>query len=179
MRQPFMLLVLLIILPLTVSFSQMNMPDQITQAIAVLQPTKGNNVHGVILFTKSSSGDETQVTGDITGLTPGRHGIHIHMFGDLSSEDGKSAGDHFNPMKKHHGAPGAQDHHAGDLGNIIADSSGKAHIDMKLSMIMLSGVNSIIGRSVVVHAGVDDLKSQPAGNSGPRIAVGVIGIAKK
>lgn len=157
----------------------MKMPttsNMIQKAICILYPTQGNNVTGTITFTKSEGG--INVAADLQGLTPGKHGIHIHEYGDISSTDGSSAGGHFNPTSKMHGSPMGEMHHEGDLGNIEADSSGKAHLEFVDKSISFMGMTSIIGRSVVVHKGVDDMTSQPAGNSGPRVAVGVIGIAK-
>ncbi len=147
-----------------------------TKAIAVLHPTVGSNVSGTVTFTKGT--DSIQVVADVTGLTPGKHGFHVHEFGDCSSPDGNSAGGHFNPTHKQHGAPDAADRHAGDLGNIEADASGKAHLDWKDKVMKLSGPDSIVGRSVIVHVQEDDLKTQPTGNSGGRLACGVIGVAK-
>ena len=147
-----------------------------TKAIAVLHPTAGNTVAGLVTFT--NSGDEVKVVADITGLTPGKHGFHIHEFGDCSSSDGSSAGGHFNPAHRNHGAPDASDRHAGDLGNIEADASGKAHLEWSDKMMKLSGPDSIIGHAVIVHEKADDLKTQPTGNAGGRLACGVIGVAK-
>ena len=146
-----------------------------TKAIAVLHSASGSQVTGTVTFTKM--GDTVQVVADITGLTPGKHGFHIHEFGDCSAADASSAGGHFNPMKKPHGAPDAAERHAGDLGNLEADSTGKAHLELKDSMLKLSGENSILGRGVIVHEKVDDW-SQPTGNAGGRQACGVIGVAK-
>jgi Cu-Zn family superoxide dismutase len=146
------------------------------KAIAVLHPTAGNNVTGLVTFSKS--GDEVKVVADVTGLTPGKHGFHVHEFGDCSSSDGNSAGGHFNPTHKQHGAPDASDRHAGDLGNIEADASGKAHLEWSDKVMKLSGADSIVGHSVIVHEKVDDLKTQPTGNAGGRLACGVIGVAK-
>jgi Cu-Zn family superoxide dismutase len=146
-----------------------------TKAVAVLHSASGSQVSGTITFTKS--GDSVQVVADITGLTPGKHGFHIHEFGDCSAADATSAGGHFNPMKKPHGAPDASERHAGDLGNIEADSTGKAHLDLKDNMLKFSGENSILGRAVIVHEKADDW-SQPTGNAGGRVACGVIGVAK-
>jgi Cu-Zn family superoxide dismutase len=146
------------------------------KAIAVLHPTAGNNVTGLVTFSKS--GDEIKVVADVTGLTPGKHGFHVHEFGDCSSSDGNSAGGHFNPTHKQHGAPDASDRHAGDLGNIEADASGKAHLEWSDKVMKLSGADSIVGHSVIVHEKVDDLKTQPTGNAGGRLACGVIGVAK-
>jgi Cu-Zn family superoxide dismutase len=146
------------------------------KAIAVLHPTAGNNVTGLVTFSKS--GDEIKVVADVTGLTPGKHGFHVHEFGDCSSSDGNSAGGHFNPKHKQHGAPDASDRHACDLGNIEADASGKAHLEWSDKVMKLSGADSIVGHSVIVHEKVDDLKTQPTGNAGGRLACGVIGVAK-
>jgi Cu-Zn family superoxide dismutase len=146
-----------------------------TKAIAVLHPTAGNNVTGLVTFTKS--GDAIKVVADITGLTPGKHGFHVHAFGDCSSSDGSSAGGHFDPTHKQHGAPDASERHAGDLGNIEADASGKAHLEWNDKVMKLSGADSIVGHAVIVHEKADDF-SQPTGNAGGRLACGVIGVAK-
>ena len=148
-----------------------------TKAIAVLHPTAGNNVSGTVTF--AASGDTVKVVADITGLTPGKHGFHIHEFGDCSDPKAASAGGHFNPSHKQHGAPDASDRHAGDLGNIEADASGKAHLELTDSVMKLSGSDSIIGHAVIVHEKADDLKTQPTGDAGGRVACGVIGVAKE
>ena len=150
--------------------------DEPTKAIAVLHPTKGSTVEGIVTFTKS--GAEMKIVADITGLTPGKHGFHIHEFGDCSSPDGKAAGGHFNPTNNPHAGHDMAQRHEGDMGNIEADSSGKAHLELTDNMMMMSGEKSIIGRGVIVHEKADDLKSQPTGDAGGRVACGVIGIAK-
>lgn len=147
-----------------------------TKAIAVLHPTKGSKVEGTVTFTKNA--DEMKVVADVTGLTPGKHGFHIHEFGDCSSPDGMAAGGHFNPTKAPHAGHDVTPRHVGDLGNVEADSSGKAHLELTDKMMTMSGENSIIGRGLIVHEKVDDLKTQPTGNAGGRVACGVIGIAK-
>jgi superoxide dismutase, Cu-Zn family len=146
-----------------------------TKAIAVLHSASGSKVAGTVTFTQS--GDSVQVVADITGLTPGKHAFHIHEFGDCSAADASSAGSHFNPAHKPHGAPDAPERHVGDLGNLEADSAGKAHLDLKSNLLKFSGENSILGRGVIVHEKVDDW-SQPVGNAGGRVACGVIGVAK-
>lgn len=145
------------------------------RAVAVLHPTKNNKVHGVVWFTRVK--DRVRVVADISGLTPGIHGFHVHEYGDCSSDDASSAGGHFNPTKMPHAAQTAGMRHEGDLGNVTADASGNAHVDILDSKLKLDGPNSIVGRAVIVHANPDDLKTQPAGNAGPRVACGVIGIA--
>jgi Cu-Zn family superoxide dismutase len=145
------------------------------KAIAVVHAFGDGQVKGVIHFTQTEDGVE--ITGEVTGLGPGMHGFHIHEFGDCSAPHAECAGGHFNPEKKKHGGPDAAERHVGDLGNIRADESGKAVIHMKDKLISLSGRHSIIGRGVIIHAMADDLKSDPAGNAGARIACGVVGIA--
>jgi superoxide dismutase, Cu-Zn family len=147
------------------------------KAIAVLHPTAGNKVSGTVTFTEEADG--VRVQAELTGLTPGKHGFHVHEFGDCSTPDLASAGGHFNPMNKPHAGPDAAERHVGDMGNVEADASGAGKLDYVDHEISLTNdQRSVIGRSVVVHAKADDLKSQPAGDSGARIACGVIGIAK-
>ena len=162
-----------------VAFGQMEhmeMKGGITRCIAVLHPTKGNAVSGIVKFEAAEGG--VHVVADITGLTPGKHGFHIHEFGDCSSDDGTSAGGHFNPNGMPHSMPASEQRHVGDLGNIEADKDGKAHLDYIDALISFSGKNSIVGRGVIVHEKEDDLKTQPTGAAGARVACGVVGIAK-
>jgi Cu-Zn family superoxide dismutase len=155
----------------------MTAPAATTTAIAVLVPTQGNEaVHGTVRFTKVAGG--VHVVADVTGLKPGEHGFHIHEFGDASSADGTAAGGHFNPGKESHGAATAEHRHEGDLGNITADATGHAVLDTVDTKLSFEGAASILGHGVVVHADADDLKTQPTGNAGKRVAVGVIGLAK-
>lgn len=142
-----------------------------TKAVCVLIPTQGNKTGGTLTLTAMEG--EVHLSGKITGLTPGLHGFHIHEFGDISSADGAAAGGHFNPANEKHGGPGDQHRHAGDFGNVKASDDGVATVDIKAKGLQL---HFIIGRSIVVHADPDDLKSQPSGNAGARVAVGVIGI---
>ncbi len=157
------------------SYAQ-NSSEEIKSAVVVLNSVSGSNVSGVIHFVSEENG--VRVTGEVSGLSAGNHGFHIHQFGDCSSSDGKSAGGHFNPEKSKHGAPNSDVRHVGDLGNISANEDGVAKIDFVDSVISLSGKNSIIGRAIIIHADADDLESQPTGNAGGRVACGVIGIAK-
>lgn len=153
-----------------------NSDENIHKAVAVPHPTTGNEVKGTITFTKIDEG--VLVSCKVSGLTPGNHGFHIHQWGDCSSTDGKSAGGHFNPESKSHGAPDAKNRHIGDLGNIEADESGIAHINFIDRMLTFEGPNSIIGRAVIIHEKSDDLTSQPTGAAGTRVACGVIGVAE-
>ncbi|MDY6948029.1 MAG: superoxide dismutase family protein [Pseudomonadota bacterium] len=146
-------------------------------ASADLSATNGNAVAGQLRFTAEEAG--VHVIGTVTGLPPdSRHGIHIHESGDCSAPDASSAGGHFKPLSKPHGAPG-RDSHIGDLGNIAANHAGVAYVDVLAPGATLgdSAASDISGRAVIVHAGADDLKSQPSGDSGARIACGVIAIS--
>jgi Cu-Zn family superoxide dismutase len=151
-------------------------PTTVSKATVALRPTAGNTVEGVVTFTRGTSG--VAVTGKLTGLTPGKHGFHIHEFGDCSAPDGASAGGHFNPAGHPHAGPGDAMHHAGDLGNIEAGADGTATVDVKDAQMALDGAQTIVGRGVIVHAKADDLKTQPTGDAGGRLACGVIGVDK-
>lgn len=138
-----------------------------------LAPTQGRTVHGDL--TLSSAGSGVRITGKVDGLTPGsEHGFHIHEKGDCSAPDASSAGGHYNPASTPHGNPGGGAHHAGDIRNLVADGSGVANVDVIVEGVSIGGQNDVLGRAVVVHESPDDYASQPAGNSGARIACGVI-----
>src|SRR5882762_5629052 len=140
--------------------------QEVTKAAAQLEPKSGSQVTGMVTFTKV--GDEVQVVADIQNLKPGKHGLHIHEKGDCSAPDASSAGAHFNPTHSHHGGADTPERHAGDFGNIEADASGKVHVELKDKNLKLSGPDSIMGKSIVVHEKEDDLKTDPSGNSGAR-----------
>lgn len=148
----------------------------VKKAVAVIHPTEGNSVSGTVTFTKVEDG--IKIVADISGLTPGKHGFHIHQYGDCSAADGTSAGGHFNPENMKHGGPNAKVRHVGDLGNLDANKDGDAHYERLDNVIAFSGSHDIIGRAIIIHAGNDDLTTQPTGNAGARVACGVIGIAK-
>lgn len=141
-------------------------------AVAQLNPTQGSNAKGKVSFTKVDNG--IRVVADISGLTPGKHGFHIHEKGDCSAPDATSAGGHFNPYSTPHGAMNADQRHVGDFGNLVADEKGNAHADFVDVRISFQGLASILGKAVIVHAQPDDLVSQPSGNAGARVACGVI-----
>jgi len=141
------------------------------KGIAVFIPTEGQQVRGTLTLVSTAAG--VHITGKVTGLTPGEHGFHIHEFGDLSSADGSAAGGHYNPDGHMHGGPDSKEKHAGDLGNLKADKDGVAMVDVKAEVAL----HFIVGRAFVVHAKADDLKTQPSGDAGGRVALGLIGIA--
>ncbi|MBB64646.1 MAG: superoxide dismutase [Waddliaceae bacterium] len=148
---------------------------QVEKATTVLSPTRGNNVFGTVTFTQVDDG--VLVEADIHGLEPGNHGFHVHHLGDIDSSDGTATKGHFNPHSMDHGGPFSEVRHAGDLGNITADSSGYARYHRIDKWLSLNGPASIVGRSVIVHAANDDLHSQPTGAAGARVAQGVIGVS--
>lgn len=142
-------------------------------AVATLTPTQGNNVRGVIGFHEMDG--HLMVHVKATGLKPnGEHGIHVHETGSCASTDGTSAGGHFNPDGKPHGPQNAA-HHAGDMPALKADANGV--VDTKFMLMgptIADGATSVVARAVIVHASPDDYTTQPTGNSGARIACGVI-----
>lgn len=146
-------------------------------AVAEIAATEGNDASGTVRFT--TSGDAVRVEGRITGLEPGAHGLHIHAKGDCSAPDASSAGGHYAPDDDPHGSPRdlPAEHHVGDLGNIVASSDGVADVTAEDPEISLSGPESVVGKAVIVHAGRDDLESQPSGDAGARVACGVIELA--
>eukprot|EP00612_Vaucheria_litorea_P001724 CAMPEP_0171455236 /NCGR_PEP_ID=MMETSP0945-20130129/2215_1 /TAXON_ID=109269 /ORGANISM="Vaucheria litorea, Strain CCMP2940" /LENGTH=151 /DNA_ID=CAMNT_0011980443 /DNA_START=94 /DNA_END=549 /DNA_ORIENTATION=- len=146
-----------------------------SQAVCTLIGADGPK--GVIGFAPTEDG-KVKVSGKISGLTPGKHGFHIHQFGDTTNGC-TSTGGHYNPNGKQHGAPTDENRHAGDLGNITADADGNAEVDIVDAHIPIS---SILGRAVVVHDGEDDLgkggheQSLTTGNAGGRFCCGIIGL---
>ncbi|XP_064473538.1 uncharacterized protein LOC135388123 [Ornithodoros turicata] len=141
--------------------------------------SKGN-VSMALYFEQGSIELPVSINGEITGLSPGKHGFHVHALGDFTNGCA-STGPHFNPMKKDHGAPTDSQRHVGDLGNIEANTDGLAIISMNDDHISLVGAHNIIGRSLVVHEKPDDLgrgqtnESKTTGSSGARVGCCLVG----
>jgi len=145
-----------------------------SEARAVLQGAAGTPVKGTATFTQE--GDGVHVVVEVENVSPGSHGIHVHEKGDCSAPDFSSAGEHFAPEPDPHGDPTQGPHHAGDLGNLEVGEGGTGKVDATFEGLTVEdGPRSVVGRALVVHADPDDLKTQPSGNSGGRIACGVIG----
>ena len=141
-------------------------------AVATLTPSATSGVSGIVVFSGGGSSVDVHVTA--TGLLPGSiHGFHVHDVGNCASADFSSAGDHFNPTHKPHGAQD-KPHHAGDMPSLLADPNGKIDTRFTLEGVTLGGVDGFVGHSVILHASADNFDAQPSGNSGARIACGVI-----
>jgi Cu-Zn family superoxide dismutase len=152
------------------------------KAIAFL--TGSGTAKGNITFSQENHKSPISIQVSLIGLPPGgKHGFHVHEFGDISGGCA-STGGHYNPFNKTHGAPTAQERHVGDLGNVQADQYGSVSVTLTDSQISLYGLYSVLGRGIVLHNGTDDLGlgghnlSKTTGNAGARLACGVIGIAK-
>lgn len=139
-------------------------------AVVELRPTQGNAVQGQVRWEQY--GDRLHAQGRIQGLKANaEHGFHVHEKGDCSAPDGTSAGGHLNPGGAMHGQYGHGPHHMGDMPSLRADASGVAEFQFDSPSLKLA---DLTGKAMVVHRDPDDFKSQPAGNSGPRVACGVI-----
>lgn len=144
--------------------------DDDVEAAALLRPMGGGTAQGTITFEMEN--DELEVEVSLRGLAPGEHGLHVHTNASCSPP-----GNHFDPMNTdNHGDPDdAMDtHHAGDLGNITVGSDGTVNAEMDFDGLMLTGANGLVGHAIVVHAGPDDLGTDPSGDSGSPVACGVI-----
>ncbi|KAI9828285.1 MAG: hypothetical protein M1819_006623 [Sarea resinae] len=151
------------------------------KAVAVLRGD--SKVNGTVTFEQASESAPTTISWNISGHdSNAERGLHVHQFGD-NTNGCTSAGPHFNPHSKTHGAPTDEERHVGDLGNFKFDGQGNSTGTTTDKLVKLIGPESVLGRTVVVHAGTDDLgkggneESKKTGNAGPRPACGVIGIA--
>ena len=147
-------------------------------AKAVIEARSGSSASGTVQLRASKDKERVLLHVEVHGLAANSvHGFHIHDKGDCSAPDASSAGPHFNPTGTTHGNPDSLVHHAGDLPVLHADGAGNVSFDYLIRDVTLeSGPTSLVGRSLVVHRDADDYLSQPAGNSGPRIACGVIAL---
>jgi len=144
-------------------------------AVAELTNTSGQSV-GTARFTQA--GNVVRILVEAKGLPPGPHGAHVHAVGKCDPPDFNSAGPHFNPTNKQHGALNPQGSHAGDLPNLTVGPDGTGRMETTTEQLSLgSGPSSVWdadGSALVVHANADDFKTDPTGNSGARVACGVL-----
>lgn len=143
-------------------------------ATVQLEPRSGSNVNGTVTFT--DEGDKVRIRGEINGHAAGPRGWHIHEKGDCSDPKGMNAGGHFNPGGHKHGGPSSAERHAGDMGNLVFDDRGRVEINVLVTGFSTTGnkPDGIIGRALIIHMDRDDLKTDPTGNAGGRVACGVI-----
>jgi superoxide dismutase, Cu-Zn family len=152
--------------------------EPIKKAVAVMQPAKGSKLKGKITFAETD-GAGLKMVADLEGLPPGKHGFHVHAFGDCSADDASTAGPHFDFKGSFSQQQGTAKHITGNLGELEADANGKAHLESTIQDATLLGKFTIIGRSVVVHEMKNDPAQPPEGGAGGRIACGVIGIEQR
>ena len=151
------------------------LPSAAPDAEVRLAPTTGSQVHASVAF-RQQPGQRIAVEVQATGLKPNQeHGFHVHEKGDCNSPDGSSAGGHFDPTAQPHG-PQDTAHHGGDMPSLKADATGNADVTFLIAGTVRSGAaTDLLGRAVIIHAQPDDYTTQPTGNSGARLACGVIG----
>ena len=145
-------------------------------ATVTIRSASGDSL-GTLGFVTGANG-AARLIGALSGIPAGRHGIHVHQTGRCDAPAFTSAGGHFNPAGKQHGLENPMGSHAGDAPNIEADASMKANVDITFAGATLgSASNSLLdadGSAVVIHAAADDQRTDPSGNSGARIACGVV-----
>ena len=144
-------------------------------ATVTLRDAEGKDV---TTLTLSDSGNGILVTGTLTEVPPGPHAIHFHEVGKCEAPF-ESAGGHFNPTSHQHGILNAEGHHAGDMPNVVMPEAGQGTIQIFASGVTLvAGIDGSLrdedSTAIVIHAGPDDYKTDPAGDSGDRIACGVV-----
>ncbi len=131
---------------------------------------------GTAIVVKPKKRDALQISIDVNGLSPGEHGIHIHMIGLCESPKFASAGGHWNPMGKMHGMNNANGNHSGDLPNLLVNAKGRGKLKFEIAKGQFAGNGGLMdddGSAIVIHAQTDDQRTDPSGNSGDRIACGV------
>jgi Cu-Zn family superoxide dismutase len=154
---------------------RMSASDPALMAWAELRDQSGESVGSAILREQDG---QVRIVVQVSGLAPGRHGVHLHTVGRCEPPGFQSAGGHFNPLGKQHGLQSATGPHAGDLPDLEVDANGRAQYVAVTDRVTLgTGPTSLFdadGSAIVVHAGEDDQRTDPSGNSGDRILCGVL-----
>jgi Cu-Zn family superoxide dismutase len=166
------ILIITILSVFTLSCSHHKMMNK---TVVNLESKSNSKTTGVITIWETNN--SIKVIANIKGLKPNsEHGFHIHEKGDCSAKDAKSAGGHFSPEMSKHGAPDTIHSHLGDMGNLQSNSDGVASVSIEIKKLNISQNNkfSVKAKAFIIHQEKDDLKSQPSGNAGARIACGVI-----
>lgn len=148
-------------------------------ATAIISAKSNSTVSGTVIFTENEG--IVSMEGTLSGLTPGKHAIHIHEIGDCTAEDGASAGGHWNPTDEDHGVWGTAPFHRGDIGNIEVDAQGIGTISRDTDLWCITcddSTKNIVGKAIIIHEGIDDFTSQPSGAAGKRVGCGAITLEK-
>ena len=142
-------------------------------AAAVFESKPGALTAGTMRFIQTEEG--VLVAAVLSGLPPGKHGIHLHENGVCTGPDFASAGGHFNPTNQPHACPPDKNRHLGDLGNIEVDAEGNGRFELRTDLLTLhTGPGLVVGKAVVIHDMADDCTTQPTGGSGMRLACAVV-----
>jgi len=170
----------IVVVALSAAPADADCPKPKPSLICVLAPTAGNSVHGTITVSPARHRDGTKgvlINANITGLLPPRtvHGWHVHEFGDVSADNGKATGGHYNPKGVVHGLPGGTVRHQGDIGNLPA-SDDAGNVVVQGHWVPKLRAKKVLGRALIIHALTDD-GGQPTGNAGARLAQCVLGVA--
>ena len=170
---------LVLVVPLALALTacaSMTQPATTRNTASAELKNAGGQTVGTATFTEVPNA--LRILVEVKGLPPGEKGVHLHEVGKCEGPQFTSAGAHFNPEKKQHGALNPQGAHAGDLPNIVIDGAGNGRLETTTTRVTLGdGPTSLFdadGSAMVIHAGPDDFKTDPTGNSGARIACGVI-----
>ncbi len=144
-----------------------------TEATATFEPKAGTDTAGTVMFTQTKKG--VTIVASLSGLAPGKHGIHLHEKGVCSEPGFASAGEHFNPTNQPHACPPVTNRHAGDFGNIEIGADGIGRLELTTDLLTLdAGPSSAIGKAVLLHDMPDDCTSQPSGGAGARVGCAVV-----
>lgn len=149
--------------------------DKTTTTTATLLSATGQQM-GTATFSQAAGAQQVQVDISLNGLPAGKHGVHVHDVGKCDPPDFMTAGGHFNPTTQSHGDPAQPAHHAGDFGNIDIGASGTGTLSLTSTVLSLRAGDATnpVNHALIIHQGQDDLATQPTGNSGARMACGII-----